>query len=215
MLLHGPAGSGKTYIARSLSRLLPGPVAVPYAISVQDEVIRVFDPLCHHPLEPAPAPAVPRGQPRQPPSRRRPLGAVRTPRRRLRRRADAGDAGPGLRSARRLLRGAAAPEGQQRPVHRRRPGPPARHAARADEPLDRADGAPPRPPHAAPGRALHRALRDDAGVLVQPVAARPGRRLPAPHRPQDRDRPGTRRSLCAASSRAPAPRKACPSTPRA
>ncbi len=62
MLLHGPAGSGKTYIARSLARLLPGPVAIPHAICVQDEVIRVFDPLCHHPLEPAPAPAVPRGQ---------------------------------------------------------------------------------------------------------------------------------------------------------
>jgi len=58
MLLHGPAGSGKTYIARSLSRLLPGPVAVPHAISVHDEVIRVFDPLVHQPLD---GPAASRG----------------------------------------------------------------------------------------------------------------------------------------------------------
>ena len=50
MLLYGPAGSGKTYLAEQLRRLLVGPVAVPHAISVHGEVIRVFDMQCHRPL---------------------------------------------------------------------------------------------------------------------------------------------------------------------
>ena len=50
MLLYGPAGSGKTYLAEQLRRLLVGPVAVPHAITVHGEVIRVFDMQCHRPL---------------------------------------------------------------------------------------------------------------------------------------------------------------------
>lgn len=51
LLLHGPAGSGKTFVARSLQRLLPGPVAVPHAVLAQDEVIRIFDVQCHRPVD--------------------------------------------------------------------------------------------------------------------------------------------------------------------
>jgi hypothetical protein len=47
MLLHGPAGSGKTYLAQQLQRLMLGAVAIPHAIHVQGEVIRVFDTQCH------------------------------------------------------------------------------------------------------------------------------------------------------------------------
>ncbi|HEY1393297.1 MAG TPA: AAA family ATPase [Methylibium sp.] len=47
MLLYGPAGSGKTYLAGHLHRLLTGSVAIPYAICVHGEVIRVFDAHCH------------------------------------------------------------------------------------------------------------------------------------------------------------------------
>ena len=50
MLLHGPAGSGKTYLAQQLRRLVTGAIAIPYAISVHGEVIRVFDPQCHRPI---------------------------------------------------------------------------------------------------------------------------------------------------------------------
>ncbi|QPF73559.1 ATP-binding protein [Roseateles sp. DAIF2] len=57
LLLYGPAGSGKTYLAQSLQRLLGGAVAIPHAICVHDEVIRVFDAQCHRPL---PAEAAPR-----------------------------------------------------------------------------------------------------------------------------------------------------------
>lgn len=50
MLLHGPAGSGKTYLAQHLQRIVTGAVAIPHAISVHGEVIRVFDAQCHHAL---------------------------------------------------------------------------------------------------------------------------------------------------------------------
>lgn len=50
LLLYGPSGSGKTYLAEHLQRLICGAVAIPHAISVHDEVIRVFDAQCHHPL---------------------------------------------------------------------------------------------------------------------------------------------------------------------
>lgn len=47
MFLYGSAGTGKTYTARRLARALKGLVLVPYAVSVNESVIEVFDPLCH------------------------------------------------------------------------------------------------------------------------------------------------------------------------
>jgi hypothetical protein len=47
MFLYGRAGTGKTYTARRLSRALKGFVLVPHAISVNESVIEIFDPLCH------------------------------------------------------------------------------------------------------------------------------------------------------------------------
>ncbi|WP_296951441.1 ATP-binding protein [uncultured Massilia sp.] len=49
LLLHGPSGSGKTLLARRLGRLLPGPIAVPYALLAGRQVIRLFDPAVHLP----------------------------------------------------------------------------------------------------------------------------------------------------------------------
>jgi energy-coupling factor transporter ATP-binding protein EcfA2 len=47
LLLHGPSGSGKTQLARRLGRLLPGSIAVPYALMLGRQVVRLFDPALH------------------------------------------------------------------------------------------------------------------------------------------------------------------------
>ena len=57
MFLYGPAGSGKTYLAERLRGLLQGSIVIPHAIAVGDEVIQIFDPLVHHPIEGRPEPA--------------------------------------------------------------------------------------------------------------------------------------------------------------
>lgn len=49
MIIHGPAGSGKTFIAEQLVRLLDDRVAVPYAMVVDNEIIQLFDPHVHLP----------------------------------------------------------------------------------------------------------------------------------------------------------------------
>jgi predicted ATPase with chaperone activity len=49
LLLYGPSGSGKTQLARKLARLLPGPIAVPYALMAGRQVIRLYDPALHLP----------------------------------------------------------------------------------------------------------------------------------------------------------------------
>ena len=47
MFIHGPAGSGKTYLAERLAGLLKGPIWVPHAIVVDNQVIQVYDPSVH------------------------------------------------------------------------------------------------------------------------------------------------------------------------
>lgn len=49
MFIHGPAGSGKTYLAERLSGLLSGDICVPYAIFAGGEVVQVYDPVVHAP----------------------------------------------------------------------------------------------------------------------------------------------------------------------
>ncbi|WP_026370359.1 AAA family ATPase [Kallotenue papyrolyticum] len=58
LFLYGPPGNGKTTIAEGIARIMQGQVIVPYAVEVDGQVIKVFDPLNHQPIpQPASAPA--------------------------------------------------------------------------------------------------------------------------------------------------------------
>ncbi len=50
MFLYGNAGNGKTSIAERFARALKGGVLVPYALEVNGQIIRFFDPAYHEPL---------------------------------------------------------------------------------------------------------------------------------------------------------------------
>ncbi len=50
IFLYGQAGSGKTFIAEQLVRLLSGTIVVPAAVLVDNEIIQIFDPIVHHSL---------------------------------------------------------------------------------------------------------------------------------------------------------------------
>ena len=47
IFIHGPAGSGKTYLAERLAGLLKGHISVPHAILVDGEVVQIHDPMVH------------------------------------------------------------------------------------------------------------------------------------------------------------------------
>jgi predicted ATPase with chaperone activity len=51
LFLYGPPGNGKTTIAEGITNLLGGYVLIPYAVEVDGQVIKVFDPLNHKPIE--------------------------------------------------------------------------------------------------------------------------------------------------------------------
>jgi len=51
LFLFGPPGTGKSFIASQMVKLLQGRVAIPYAIEVEGQIIRVFDPTSHRQIE--------------------------------------------------------------------------------------------------------------------------------------------------------------------
>jgi hypothetical protein len=62
IFIYGPAGGGKTFIAEKLGRLFPDAISIPYAILVENEVVQVFDPLIHIPIQqPQNGPSLDRG----------------------------------------------------------------------------------------------------------------------------------------------------------
>ncbi|MGM0598638.1 MAG: hypothetical protein ACQETH_02360 [Candidatus Rifleibacteriota bacterium] len=48
--VYGFPGNGKTFLCSSVVKLLP-PMVVPYAVEVSNQLVRVFDPSCHRPIE--------------------------------------------------------------------------------------------------------------------------------------------------------------------
>jgi hypothetical protein len=51
ILLHGPPGNGKTAVGAAIARALGGGgVLVPYAVEVDGQIVRVFDPSVHRPI---------------------------------------------------------------------------------------------------------------------------------------------------------------------
>lgn len=51
IFLYGPSGNGKTSIAERMLRVYRDAVFIPQAVEVDGQVISVFDPVVHHPLE--------------------------------------------------------------------------------------------------------------------------------------------------------------------
>lgn len=47
LFLYGPPGNGKTTIAEGISNLLEGNILIPYAVEIDGQIIKIFDPLNH------------------------------------------------------------------------------------------------------------------------------------------------------------------------
>jgi hypothetical protein len=56
LYLYGPSGTGKTFLAERLVRVMTDAVWVPHAVFIDGEIVQVFDPLVHRPLAPGDEP---------------------------------------------------------------------------------------------------------------------------------------------------------------
>lgn len=50
LFIYGPPGNGKTVISQAIGNLLHGHIAIPHAVSIDTEIVRLFDPLNHEPV---------------------------------------------------------------------------------------------------------------------------------------------------------------------
>jgi len=50
MFVYGPPGNGKSVISSAIKKLLAGEIAVPHAIEVEGNIVRLFDPVNHEPV---------------------------------------------------------------------------------------------------------------------------------------------------------------------
>ena len=49
LFIYGEAGNGKTQIARGIRDVLDEDIAIPHALEVEGQIVRVFDPVTHEP----------------------------------------------------------------------------------------------------------------------------------------------------------------------
>ncbi len=50
LFVYGPPGNGKTVIAQAIRNLLDGDIAIPHALEVEGQIVRLFNPVNHDPL---------------------------------------------------------------------------------------------------------------------------------------------------------------------
>jgi predicted ATPase with chaperone activity len=53
LLLHGPSGNGKSAIAAAIRQMLDQPIAIPYAVEISGQVVRLYDPRIHEKIPPS------------------------------------------------------------------------------------------------------------------------------------------------------------------
>jgi len=58
ILLYGPPGNGKTTVAQSFAEVYKSVIYVPHAVMIDGQIMRVFDPSLHHPMQEAVSPNV-------------------------------------------------------------------------------------------------------------------------------------------------------------
>jgi predicted ATPase with chaperone activity len=60
LFLYGPPGNGKTTIAEGIAQMFSGLILIPYAVEIDGQIIKIFDPLNHRRIDlPAPPPPEP------------------------------------------------------------------------------------------------------------------------------------------------------------
>jgi predicted ATPase with chaperone activity len=50
IFIYGPSGNGKSLMTQRIRQLLDGDIAIPYALDIEGEIVRVFDPVLHDEL---------------------------------------------------------------------------------------------------------------------------------------------------------------------
>jgi predicted ATPase with chaperone activity len=50
LFVYGPPGNGKSVISQAIRNLLDGDIAIPHALEVEGQIVRLFDPVNHDPL---------------------------------------------------------------------------------------------------------------------------------------------------------------------
>jgi predicted ATPase with chaperone activity len=57
LFIYGPPGNGKTVIAQAIRNVLQGEIAIPHALVVEGQIVRVFDPVNHERVDEGPVDA--------------------------------------------------------------------------------------------------------------------------------------------------------------